>query len=155
MAPRKPVGAPEVPIKLGTRGQELFDLLAPESADASQKAIALEAARMADRLDALDGVIAGKGVVELMHFRVRHAVNEEGVVTVDLVIDAALSEARQLATAFERVLRAARAGVDVKSTRSGGGSVADELRERRERGERGKRPSSSPAAARGNKTSGS
>jgi hypothetical protein len=135
VARRKPITAntPRAGVDaLHDRGARLYALLAPAAADESQKAVALEAARLADRLDALNDAIEGPGVIELMHYRVRHAVDEEGVVSVELVVDGLLGEARQTAAAFERVLRAARAGVDlVKPMTSGGAGGVDDLAARR------------------------
>jgi uncharacterized protein (DUF2126 family) len=136
---RKPKFGEPTAAPLHDRGSRLYELLAPAGSDLAQQAVALEAARMADRLDALNAAIEGDGVLELMRFRVRGALSEEGVVSVDLHVDGLLSEARQTAAAFERVLRAARAGVDLTTAKAGGSGGVDELAQRRtaERAARG------------------
>lgn len=58
--------------------------------------LALEACRAADRLDELDRVIQGKGVLNLMQFRIPHAFESgDESVTVEVKFDNVLSEARQ------------------------------------------------------------
>lgn len=102
--------ADAAPEGLGARGLELWAALAGR--DKVRNALALEAARLADRLDELDSVIQGKGVLNLMQFRVLDAVVEEDVqaVNVELKFQSVLSEARQQQLAFASVLKALAAG---------------------------------------------
>ncbi|WP_123378604.1 hypothetical protein [Pseudokineococcus lusitanus] len=66
-----------------------------------------EAARTADRLDQLDDVIAGRGVLELMHFRsVPERDGDERHVV--MTVDAVLAEARQQQTVLKQLLAALR-----------------------------------------------
>lgn len=81
---------------------ELHDL-SPE-----QRVILEEACRCADRLDKLDAIIAGKGVLELLHFRsmLNEGTEDERVIV--LQVDSVLSEARQQQTVFKQLLAALR-----------------------------------------------
>ena len=58
------------PDGLGPRGSALWESLArsPETPDG---VLALEACRAADRLDELDSIIHGKGVLHLMQLRLK------------------------------------------------------------------------------------
>lgn len=100
----------DVPAGLGVRGLSLWE--ASSSGDVTRDALVLEACRLADRLDELDGVIQGKGVLNLMQFRVLDDVVHEDVQTVKVEVkfQNVLSEARQQALAFTSVLKALSAG---------------------------------------------
>ena len=84
-----------VPGGLGVGGAALWASLGCEVGTAEGR-MALEACRAADRLDELDSIIHGEGVVELMRFRVPNVfeVGDESV-TVEVKFDAVLAEARQ------------------------------------------------------------
>lgn len=91
------------PDGLGKRGKALWKSLGFE-ADSAHGVMALEAARAADRLDELDSIIQGKGVLELMQFRVPHAVDDQGAVTVEVKFDNVLGEARQQQNVLRQLL---------------------------------------------------
>ncbi|WP_102157695.1 hypothetical protein [Zhihengliuella halotolerans] len=93
------------PAGLGERGAALWKAL--KSKDVARNALALEAARTADRLDELDNVIQGKGVLNLMRFRVLDLSHEDdGSVSynIEVKFQNVLSEARQQQTTFANVL---------------------------------------------------
>lgn len=94
---------------LGPRGAELYKSLVNSKTDPSRKAIALEAARTVDRLDDLNQIIAGKGVLKLMMFRVvnRQIDEEFGEMnlTVDVNFATPLTESRMQATALTGLLK--------------------------------------------------
>lgn len=95
------------PDGLETRGAAVFRALSGTKPDAARKALALEAGRMADRLEKLDKTINGdEHLLKMMHFRMRHELDDDGVVTVELVLDKALAEARQLQLAYTTVVKA-------------------------------------------------
>lgn len=84
--------------KLWTEITEAHDL------DATQRIILEEACRCADRLDQLDDIIAGKGVLQLLHFRhmvERDSDDERHIV---MTVDGALSEARQQQNVLKQLL---------------------------------------------------
>lgn len=94
---------------LGPRGAELYRSLVNPKTDPARKAIALEAARTADRLDDLNQIIAGKGVLKLMMFRVvNRQIDEEFSemnLTVDVNFATPLTESRMQATALTGLLK--------------------------------------------------
>lgn len=94
----------ERPDSLQERGASLFAALAPAGAPEGVRALALEAARTADRLDELDRIIAGKGVLNLMRFRLTSLDLDDGGATVEVKFDSVLSEARQQAGALRQAL---------------------------------------------------
>lgn len=84
----------------GDRGAKLHaDLLAAKEYNPVELVLVEEACRMADRLEELDGIIHGKGVINLMHLR--HMGADESEIT--MTVDGVLAEARQLQLAFQRV----------------------------------------------------
>jgi hypothetical protein len=109
---------------LGPRGQEFYEALTVGvQVPAERRALVMEAARMADRLEELNDVIAGKGVLKLMHFRVPHALNPEtGVIRVEMSVDHVMGEVRQLQLAFERLARSVFKDIDALRAKSGGES---------------------------------
>jgi hypothetical protein len=95
----------DVPPGLGERGSALWQAMA--TTDVPRNALVLEAARTADRLDELDNIIQGKGVLNLMQFRVLdREVDDDGSVNINVEVkfNAVLAEARQQATAFANIL---------------------------------------------------
>lgn len=94
---------------LADRGLALWKSLGCKE-DTPEGALALEACRTADRLDELDRVIAGKGVLSLMRFR-RVVNGDEPVVVVKF--DSALGEARQQQNALRQMLITLGVGVPV------------------------------------------
>lgn len=114
------VDEPAVP----TTGDKLRAMITGQT-DARTLGLLIEAGRIADRLDDLDKIIAGKGVLDLLRFRL---VDLEGRVA-EVKFDGVLAEARQQASAFKALL--AQLGVPklevIVEKRSG----VDQLRERR------------------------
>lgn len=95
-----------VPSGLGDRGSALWSAL--KSGDVARDALVLESARLADRLDELDSVIQGKGVLNLMQFRVLDREYSEDMqdlnISVEVKFQNVLSEARQQQLAFANVM---------------------------------------------------
>lgn len=83
-----------------SQGDELRGLLG-SATDPRQRALLVEAARIADRLDDLNEIIAGRGVLQLLRFRL---VDDEGRVA-EVKFDHVLSEARQQAVALRSLLQ--------------------------------------------------
>jgi hypothetical protein len=108
-----PVGKVEVsadgfPTGLHTRGRQLWAALG-QSLDSAAGQLALEACRTADRLDELDNVIAGKGVLNLLQFRTqdnRTWWDSDGTehVHITVTFQGVLAEARQQQVAFKALL---------------------------------------------------
>jgi hypothetical protein len=94
-----------VPAGLHDRGRALWVSLGL-SLDTAAGQIALEACRLADRLDELDSVIAGKGVLNLMAFRVNfdELVDGERELHVTVGFQSVLTEARQQQATFKALL---------------------------------------------------
>lgn len=95
----------DVPPGLGERGSAIWQSMS--TTDVPRNALVLEAARTADRLDELDSIIQGKGVLNLMQFRVLdREVDDDGSVNINVEVkfNAVLAEARQQATAFANIL---------------------------------------------------
>jgi hypothetical protein len=72
--------------------------------DVPRNTLVLEAARLADRLDELDNIIQGKGVLNLMQFRLDFPENEDEPYTVEVKFQTPLAEARQQAIALTTIL---------------------------------------------------
>lgn len=89
---------------LGPAGQSFYDEIKPKIRLHPQATEALirEAARMLDRLNDIDDIIDGKGVLELLHFRLR---TDDGDVA-EVIFDKVLAEARQQQVAFAGLVRA-------------------------------------------------
>ena len=109
-----------------TTGDKLRALIT-DTTDARTLSLLVEAARIADRLDEIDGIITGRAEwIELMHFRVGNG--DEQTVTVTL--DGVLAEARQQATTLRGIL--AQLGVPkIEAAAPERRSGLDQLRERR------------------------
>lgn len=90
------------PPGLGERGSAIWKSMA--TTDVPRNALVLEAARTADRLDELDNIIQGKGVLNLMQFRLDFPNEEDGPYTVEVKFQAPLAEARQQATTLAALL---------------------------------------------------
>ena len=80
------------PVGLGERGVEIWQAL--KTGEIARDALVLEAARTADRLDELDNIIQGKGVLELMQFRLSSDLGGDGDLTVEVKFSAPLAEAK-------------------------------------------------------------
>lgn len=92
------------PPGLGERGSAIWQAMSAK--DVPRNALVLEAARTADRLDELDNIIQGKGVLNLMQFRVlsNEVTDDERNINVEVKFNAVLAEARQQATALATLL---------------------------------------------------
>jgi hypothetical protein len=108
--PGQVVGAAErspdtSPDDLGPRGAALWKTLA-QSLDTVPGQIALEACRTADRLEDMDRVIRGKGVLKMMQYRLRAdwEDDEKRDVRVQVVFDQVLAEARMQQASFAKLL---------------------------------------------------
>lgn len=128
---------------LGERGKGLWESLGHESAATPEGAMALEAARLVDRLEELDSIIQGKGVLELMQFRVldAHMGDEENEkrMHVEVKFNNVLAEARQQQNVLRQMLVTLAPAGDVKPGKAtpaaSASSVTDEFtKRRRERG---------------------
>lgn len=95
------------PPGLGERGSAIYQSRAKGLTDPAQLAIVTEAARTADRLDELDNIIQGKGVLNLMQFRVlSHEVTDDSrEINVEVKFGAPLAEARQQQSTFSALVR--------------------------------------------------
>ena len=119
------------PDGLADRGLALWKSLGCEEGT-PEGVLALEACRTADRLDELDRVIAGKGVLSLMRFR-RVVDGDEPVVVVKF--DSALGEARQQQNALRQMLITLGVGVPVAKGEpqvAAKASAVDEFTKRRQ-----------------------
>lgn len=90
------------PSGLGVRGSALWGAMS--TADVPRNALVLEAARLADRLDELDSIIQGKGVLDLMVFRLDFPDGGDEPFSVEVKFQNVLAEARQQATALAGIL---------------------------------------------------
>jgi hypothetical protein len=140
-----PTEEPSTPVPSGLkdRGRELWVSL-NLTLDSPAGQTALEACRLADRLDEFDRVIAGKGVLNLMAFRLHlNEVfeNDERQINVEVSFQNVLAEARQQQNTFRLLLHeiasavspAARpAPTKTEPTKATKKNPLDELKERRE-----------------------
>lgn len=90
------------PVGLGERGLSVWEAL--KSGDTARDALVIEAARTADRLDELDNIIQGKGVLDLMQFRLDFPEGDDDPFVVEVKFQNVLSEARQQQLAFASML---------------------------------------------------
>jgi len=112
------------------RGQRLYNALTTETSPEAVKVLAEESARLADRLDDLDAVLAGRGPIHLM----RDALMEELLSTEDerhifitVRVDNALAEARQQASALRQILVALGVEKATQAAPASGGTPLDEF----------------------------
>lgn len=97
------MAAARVPSGLGTKGRRLWrELRELHEFDPAELVLLEEACRIADRLDRLDALLSGDVEVWL-RFRVNDAGDE-----VTVVIDSALSEARQQANVLKQIIASLR-----------------------------------------------
>lgn len=112
---------PAYPAGLRDRGRQLWDGIG-QHLDTPAGQLALEACRLADRLDEIDQVIAGKDVLHLMAFRLNYDLgelidaSEERTISIKVEVSGVLTEARQQQNTFRQVL-AALAELKVKSAK--------------------------------------
>lgn len=93
------------PSGLGERGSSIFQSMSKGVTDPARLALITEAARTADRLDELDNIIQGKGVLNLMQFRLDFPSDDGEPFTVEVKFQNVLAEARQQTLAFANVLK--------------------------------------------------
>lgn len=114
---------------LGPEGKALFEALS--SAVVRHKAatmpLILEACRAVDRLADLDEVIAGKGVLDLLRFRLA---DEEGRVA-EVKFDAVLSEARQQQSNLSSLMKTILPNLDAAAGVAKERDLLDEIAQRR------------------------
>ena len=134
-----PPAAPtaEIPAGLHDRGRHLWTTLGL-TLDSPAGQLALEACRTADRLDELDSIIAGKGVLNLMQFRLHEHWDDEGdrTVAVEVKFQSVLTEARGQQANFAGLLGAIASKVKATdqpapAPTAGASSPLDELARRR------------------------
>jgi len=94
----------DVPAGLGERGTSIWVSLATD--DPARNALVLESARIADRLDELDSIIQGKGVLNLMQFRVldKEVDDADMNIVVEVKFQSVLAEAKSQAVALAGIL---------------------------------------------------
>lgn len=90
---------------MGPRGRRLWAALCERVDGEHGRALLTEACRTADRLDRLDALLVGD---ESAWFRLR---SDASAKMVEVVIDAALAEARQQAMTFQRLIASLPMGV--------------------------------------------
>lgn len=99
------------PAGLGARGSRLWAAITDlHDLDPAQSVVLEEACRSADRLDELDSIIAGRGVLNLMRFRLKDDFESDDgrEVRVEVTFNSVLAEARQQQTVFKQLLAALR-----------------------------------------------
>lgn len=102
---------PAAPSGLGNGGRCLWrEVVKVHELDITQLVQLEEACRAKDRLDELARIIEGKGVLELMHFRIPHAFipGLNGEVTVEVKFDQVLNQANATANGMKQLLAALR-----------------------------------------------
>jgi len=114
---------------LGPEGQAFFDSMSAavvKHPEATRRLI-LEAARSVDRLCDIDDVVAGKGVLQLLRFRL---VDDEGRVA-EVKFDQVLSEARQQQANLAGLLKVILPNLDADAGAKKERDVLDEIAQRR------------------------
>lgn len=110
-------------------GSELVSALS-NGEDLARHALAVEAGRIVQRLDELDSIIQGKGVLELMQFRLNESFEDDGderTLNVSVKFDSVLGEARQQANVLRQVLVSLGLGSAEPAEKVERSSVLDEL----------------------------
>lgn len=104
----KKKSTPRAPSGLHSGGKALWKQIHAETElDPAQTVILKEACRMVDRLDELDSVIHGKGVLNLMQFRLDLGSgdgSEDSPVKVEVKFNSVLAEARQQQNILKQLL---------------------------------------------------
>lgn len=126
------------PPGLGERGSAIYQSKAKGVTDPAALSLITEAARCADRLDELDNIIQGKGVLNLMQFRLDHVDYDSGKMDVTVKFGAPLAEARNQQLRLTTLLQAVAsvtpaAAVPVAAEPKKPASAKSELDARRER----------------------
>ena len=93
----------------GPGGQALWSAVTDtHDLDEVQRVQLTEACRMKDRLDEFDQIIQGKGVLNLMRFRMIDAMADEPSATVVVKFDGVIDKANATANAMKQLLAAMR-----------------------------------------------
>ena len=115
-----------VPEGLGVAGSALWQELDDGfGVGPGSQALALEACRCADRLEDLNEVIAGRGVLQLLRFRTRTEADDER--RIEVVFDDVLAEARQQQMTLKQILQVLGVGKLGEKKVDRGGSGLDEF----------------------------
>lgn len=115
-----------VPEGLGEAGSGLWrDLNEGFGIGPGSHHLALEACRCADRLDELDNVIGGKGVLHLLRFRTRTEDDDER--RIEVIFDDVLAEARQQQMTLKQILQVLGVGKLGEKKSEKGGTGLDEF----------------------------
>jgi hypothetical protein len=127
---------PKQPKGLRVGGKALWSGLATDGMPENLVALLTEACRVRDRLDQLDDVIQGKGVLQLMHFRsMVDEFFEEDPRHIILTVDAVMQHAATQAGVLKNLLEKIPAPAAKSAPAAGGGTALDQLAARRnERG---------------------
>jgi hypothetical protein len=105
------MSAPKAPSGLQAGGRSLWKAITEaHELDAAQLVQLTEACRQKDRLDEMDRIIHGKGVLELMRFRVGDIFHSDDEKRVNVVVkfDAVIDRANATANAMKQLLAALR-----------------------------------------------
>lgn len=95
---------PRAPLGLGAAGKKLWNEMNKlQDFGPAEKVTVEEMCRIKDRLDQLNDIIAGKGVLQLMHFRSMIDAAEDDDRSVTMTVDGVLSESRQQANIFKQL----------------------------------------------------
>lgn len=100
--------AADQPAGLGERGSAVWSEFKIHATDALSRALLDELARAADRLDELDSIIQGKGVLNLMQFRVLDRERDDTGdlnINVEVKFAAPLEDARKQAASFASLVK--------------------------------------------------
>jgi len=115
-----------VPEGLGKAGSALWrDLDDGFGIGPGAHTLALEACRCADRLDDLNEVIAGRGVLQLLRFRTR--TDDEDERRIEVFFDDVLAEARQQQMTLKQILQVLGVGKLGEKKPEKGGTGLDEF----------------------------
>lgn len=141
---------PTQPKGLRPGGRALWKGLATDGMPENLVALLTEACRVRDRLDQLDEVIQGKGVLQLMHFRsVVDEFFDDDPRHVILTVDAVMQHAATQAGVLKNLLEKIPAPASKAAKPAGGGTALDQLEERRkQRGPAGAKTTRARAAER-------
>jgi hypothetical protein len=120
------------PDQLGERGAETWAAITEgRQSDALWQALVLEACRIVDRLDQLNDIIAGKGVLQLMHLRRMDRDLSAETVKIVMTVDAVLTEAREQAGQLRQLVSQLKLGQAVAAPTVTERSALDDLESRR------------------------
>lgn len=105
------MGNPRMPVGLGAGGKALWRAIVAEHTLSAVQIVQLtEACRQKDRLDEMDRIIQGKGVLNLMRFRVDDifTIDDERKVSVTVKFDGIIDRANSTANTMKQLIAALR-----------------------------------------------